>query len=337
MVMMSIGSELFSAAGAVIDRADEVVVVSHRRPDGDAIGSTVAVLSTLKARGRRAWGMLLDPVPVRYQSLVSNGPIEVWDRTFDPARLGKAGAVLVLDTACWKQIDCVEAAIRPVVDRVIVVDHHQTSDNFGAVQIIDPSAAATGLIVYEWFRHLGWTMPPVALTGLFAAVATDTGWFRFSNTDARALAAAGEMVAAGVSPNTCYEGIYWSESPARVALTAHVLSEMTLHEEGRLAIIRIDQEGLRRCGARPSDTEDLINEPMRIGCVAVSMLLYEDTDGRVRVSLRSKGQINVAELAATFGGGGHARAAGLHLRGTLAEASKRMLSVVTGALRGTGG
>jgi phosphoesterase RecJ-like protein len=332
-VSLAIDPELFRTAGRIIDEAGEVMVVSHRRPDGDAIGSTVGVLATLKQRGRRAWGLLLDPVPARYRSLCANGPIEVWSPAFDARRIEQADVVLVLDTSCWEQLDAVQDLLRRRTGRMVVVDHHETHNGIGAVHLIDPGAAAAGLILYEWFRYLEWPMPPVALHALFAAIATDTGWFRFSNTDVRALQAAAELVRAGVEPNRCYEAIYWSDTPARLALMAKALQGMTLHENGRLAVMQIDRATIAACGAGPSDTEDLINEPMRIGSVIVSALLVEDSAGRVRVSLRSKGQINVAALAATLGGGGHARAAGIRLDGPMTRACQQMVELLSNAIR----
>jgi len=329
---LSIDPKLFRAAADRIDRANEIVIVSHRRPDGDAIGSTVAILDVLSQRGRRAWGLLLDSVPLRYRGLVANGSIHVWTSTFDPRQIERADAVIVVDAASWEQIDVVRGPLAALADRMIVVDHHETHDGLGAIQLIDSTAAASGLIVYEWFTSLGWPFSIVGLNALFAALATDTGWFRFSNTDARALRAAAEMVQAGVRAHQCYEAISWSEAPARLALTAKALDSLSLHSDQRLAIMRIDQAALAECGASRSDTEDVINEPMRIGSVIVSALLVEEPNGRVRVSLRSKGQVNVAELAASMGGGGHARAAGLHTEGPMSEAYARMIALLSTAV-----
>jgi len=318
----------------LIDRADEVLVVSHRRPDGDAIGSTVAVLATLEGRGNRAWGLLLDPVPMRYRSLIANGriEIEIWSQGFDPGRIDRAGAIVLLDASSWEQLDVVREPLSRAADRLVVVDHHETHDGLSPVELIDPTAAATGLIIYEWFKFLKLDFPPVAREAIFAALATDTGWFRFSNTDARALRAAAELVQMGVEVHRCYEAIYWSESPARLALMAKALAGMTLHLDGRLAVMQIDQACLSECQAGQSDTEDLINEPMRIASVAVSALLVEEPTGRIRVSLRSKRGLNDATVAKLWAGGGHARAAGGHLPGPLEAAYQQVLRLLSEAL-----
>jgi len=325
---LPVDDSLFREAGARIDRVDEVLILSHHRPDGDAIGSTVAARAVLRQRGKRVPAFLLDPVPQRYRKLVGNGPIEVWDPAVHGTHLERAQAVLVLDTASWLQLEAVQDPLRRVEDRVIVVDHHQTQDGLGGLQLIDRTAAATGLLLYEWFCALAWPMPRIAQDGLFAALATDTGWFRFSNADARAMRAAAELVQAGVASHEVYEAIYWSESAARIALTTRALDSLRLYANDRLAVMQLDQACFRDCHAERSDSEDLINEPMRIGSVLVSVFLVEQPDGRVRVSLRSKGQVDVAGLAARWGGGGHARAAGYRADGPMAAANAAIVDIL---------
>lgn len=322
----------FQEAGEKIDAAESVLIVSHRRPDGDAIGSTLAVSEVLRLRGKRVVATLLDPTPLRYLPLTARQPIEEWDQAKHADKIEEFDVVIVLDTASWSQLDLVKDALSRVSDRLIVVDHHQTRDGIGGIHLIDRTAAATGLLVYEWFKILGWSVPRSAMDGLFAAIATDTGWFRFSNADERAFRAASEMVQAGVASHEMYETIYWSESVARVRLMSRALASLEFHSDGRLAVMALDQECFESCGAQPSDSEDLINEPMRIGSVLVSILLIEQPDGQVRMSLRSKGQVNVAEVAAGLGGGGHARAAGAQVPGPVSDARIRMTEVLGEAL-----
>ena len=332
---MPIDDALFRQAADLVDRADDVAIVSHQHPDGDAIGSTVAVRDVLRRRGKRVEAFLLDPVPKRYASLVADDPVEVWDQAAHADLIDRAGCVVVLDTASWSQLEAVEAPLRRVEDRLIVIDHHQTSDEMGGVHLIDSTAAAAGLIVHEWFRSADWPLSRTSREALFAALATDTGWFRFSNADARALSVAAELVEAGVEAYSIYETIYWSESTAKLALTARALSTLTLHLDGRVAVMQLDNGSFQACGADRSDTEDLINEPMRIGSVFVSVLLVEQPDGQVRVGLRSKGQVDVAAVAGSRGGGGHLRAAGARLGGPMADAASEILGLLGGAMGGT--
>jgi phosphoesterase RecJ-like protein len=329
---LSVDTELCEAAGVLLDRAERIAIVSHHRPDGDAIGATEAVRAGLRERGKHVDAYVLDPVPQRYQGLTADDPIDVWSPVKGGEAFRRAGAIVVLDTASWSQLEAVQEQLRRAKDRTVVVDHHQSPEDIGAVQLVDSTAAATGLLVYEWFRALGWFLPPVALRGVFAAIATDTGWFRFSNTDARALRVAADLVADGIESHRLYEAIYWSESASRVALMARALGTLELHQRGRIATMRLDQATFRACGAQASDSEDLINEPMRIGSVWVSCLLIEQPDGSVRVSLRSKGQVDVAAVASGLGGGGHVRAAGLRLPGPTQMALEKILRILRGTL-----
>jgi len=329
---LSVDEGLFRQAGALIDRANDVLILSHHRPDGDAIGSMMAVGATLRRRGKRVGAVSLDPIPQRYAGLVGDEPIELWDPAVHAEQADRADAILVLDTASWSQLEAARDPLLRARGRVVVVDHHQTRDEVGGVSLIDATAAATGLLVYEWFRALDWPLPRVALDGLFAALATDTGWFRFSNTDARAMGVAAELIRAGVEGHRLYEAIYWSDSVARVRLQTRALAGLELHAGGRLAVMRLDQACFEACQASPADSEDLINEPMRIGSVHVSVLLIEPPEGDIRVSLRSKGQVDVAALAGALGGGGHTRAAGLRLPGPMVDAHAKILGILREAL-----
>ncbi len=328
-----IEDRMFELAGGIVDRATNVVVLSHHRPDGDAIGSTLAVHSVLAGRGKRVTSLLLDSIPNRYRQLAEGIDLQAWNGDEHRAVLAETEVIIVLDTSSWPQLEAVTETLRQASERVIVVDHHQTADDVGKVRLIDPTAAAAGLILYEWWRTLGWDIPQAAAEGLFAAIATDTGWFRFSNADARALRAAAELVEAGAEPYRLYESIYWSETRGRIALMARALESMDLHADGRLAVMAISRDDFAACGADPSESEDLINEPMRIGSVIVSVLLVEQPEGPVRVSLRSKGQVNVADVAAGLGGGGHARAAGARMDAPLGRAREEIVRVLERAIK----
>ncbi len=320
----------------MLDAADRIAIVSHHRPDGDAIGSSVALLDALAGRGKTARAFVLDPLPVRYRRLVEGDELVLWDADTHAATLAEADAIVVLDTSSWVQLQAVEAHLKEAADRLIIVDHHVTREQIGRLRLTDPTAAAAGLILHDWLTEIGWSLSPRGRAGLFAAVATDTGWFRFANTDARVLRLAAELTEQGVQPHQLYEDIYWSESVARIALAAHVLAGLDLRCDHRLAIMELSQDAFAQCNAEPSDSENLINEPMRIGSVVVSVLLVEQPDGQVRVSLRSKGRVDVAEVAASLGGGGHTRAAGASLSGPMSDARSKIVEILEPAVTGSG-
>jgi phosphoesterase RecJ-like protein len=212
---------------------------------------------------------------------------------------------------------------------VLVIDHHVTSDGLGDVELSDASAAATGLIVLDLIKHAGWPLTEKMAEALFVAIATDTGWFQFRNTDSRVHRACAEFIDAGAKPTQIYDSLYHNFSHARFKLMAAIFDSLELHLDDTYAAMHVSRQDFERTGAGYSDTENLINECHRIGTVKASALFVELEDGRVRCSLRSRGAIEVDQIAAMFGGGGHKMAAGTYLPGPLENARKLILDEVT--------
>jgi phosphoesterase RecJ-like protein len=181
--------------------------------------------------------------------------------------------------------------------------------------LIDETASATALIIHDWAQAAGWPLDDHARLALYVGLVTDTGWFRFANTDARTLTTAAALVASGVRPAQVFEQVYQNEPAARVRLLAAVMSTLELHHHDRLAVMTITRQAFAQTGASPTDTEDLVNYPLQVATVDVSVLLVEQEDGGTRVSFRSKApsetrpDIDVATVAKDFAGGGHRRAA----------------------------
>ena len=192
------------------------------------------------------------------------------------------------------------------------------------------------MLIYDLFRKAGAPMTRQAAEGIFASIVSDTGWFRFSNTDARTLQAAARLLGRGVHPDELYQTYYMSDKPARSRLLGAVLSQLELHAEDRVAVLCVTPDLLERCGAARSDAEDLVNEPMRIGMVEASVLLSSLDAGVIKVSLRSKRVVNCASLTAELGGGGHERAAGVRIKSDLESVKELILTAVKKQLPSTG-
>jgi phosphoesterase RecJ-like protein len=203
--------------------------------------------------------------------------------------------------------------------------------------LVDSSAAATGLIVLDLMKHAGWAVTERVAEALFVAIATDTGWFQFSNTDSRVYAACAELTDAGAKPTQVYERLYQNFSQGRFRLMLAMLATLELHFDGRFAVQHILLRDFERTGTTYADTENLVNECHRIGTVKASALFVELKDGRVRCSLRSRGAINVSEIAEKFDGGGHKSAAGAYLPGPLENAKQFILDEIAGEFRETAG
>lgn len=306
-----------------------LLIVTHARPDGDALGSMAALARAAQAAGKQARTLVPDGVPPRYEWLFPDGLPAAAGR-FD-ALADEADLIVIVDTCSFEQLDGLEAPLRARRDKIVVIDHHATADDVGAVQWRDTSAAAAGVMVGELIAALDWPVDLATAEALTTAVATDTGWMRYANTDPRCLLALAGWFAAGVRPDKLYKRLYQCDRPERIQLLIRVLQSLELHCGGRLAAMTIRQADFQATGTRPDETENLVNEALRIGSVETAVLLVEMPDA-IRVSLRSRDAVDVAAVAAQFGGGGHTRAAGLRTTGDIDALKHRLLAACSRAL-----
>ncbi len=326
---MRIDRDRFRSVGEMVTGWGRCLLLTHERPDGDALGSVVAMRRMLQGRGVDARVALFDDVPPRYAFVVDGEDLGVWG---DDA--GTLDGVIVMDTCSYNQLSPAAAWLRECGVPIVAMDHHVTRDDLATELLVDESASAACVILYEWSGACEWSLDAKAREALFVGIATDTGWFRHSNTDALTLSIASELVDAGVDASEVYRRLYLSDSAARVRLFARVMSGMELHLEDRLAMLCVMDDDYRACGAIPADTEDLVNEPLKIACVDVSVQLAESSGGIVKMSFRAKGDVNVAEVAAVFGGGGHAKAAGARIAGTMDEVKVKVLRALGSIIQG---
>jgi phosphoesterase RecJ-like protein len=251
------------------------------------------------------------------------------------ALVAESDAVVIVDTCAYAQLEAV-ADWLPHAPRTLVIDHHPTRDPVatrpGDLRLLDESAGAVCVMLLELFRALGVRPDAPTATALLVGVATDTGWFRFPNTDARVLRAAARLVAAGAPLSPVYRYIYEQDSPARLRLAGRMLANLELRAGGRLAVLRLRRSDFAAVGADGTVTEDLVNEAGRLGGTEATVMFTEEPDGRVRVNLRSRLHLDVATLAQQFGGGGHARAAGARVTGAWEEVEARVLAATEHAL-----
>lgn len=341
---MAIVTEDWVRAGRLLASWRRPLIFSHVRPDGDAIGALLAVGRVCRRLGADPAIVMYDEPPVKYCDLIGTEPLIRWP---DPARVAAADGIVVLDTCSWQQLEPAAEFLRRSRLPRIVVDHHKTRDVLAGTEAgglvaseyrIDETASACCLLVYEWLKAMAWPIDIGVAAATFVGIATDTGWFRFSNTDARTMAAAADLIAFGVQPDRWYAALYERATAARLRLEGAMLARIEASEGGKVVWSVLTSEMFATTGAARSETEDLIQTLQRLDGVVVSTLFTEDPDGRVRVSLRSKTpyvcghDVDVAAVAATLGGGGHARAAGVRLDGPMAEAQRRVLAAVRQAL-----
>lgn len=309
---------------------DSLLLVSHDRPDGDALGSMIALARAARARGKQAEMALTDPLPRRYAFLADGEDFLAGDAL--AAAAAAAELIVIVDTCTWGQLEGARSAIEPHMTKAVVIDHHQSNEPICKTRWCDPSAAATGVQVTESLQRLAWPTDMRIGEALLAAICSDTGWLRFSNTDRRALLAAGHWIELGCDPSELYRKLYEDDRPQRLALAARLLSGLTLHHDDRLAVMTLTPADFEQTGAGPDETENLINEAMRIGSVEIAALLTDTGTGQIRVSLRSKRTVDVSALAETFGGGGHARAAGFRSDNPLDQTRDTLVAAAGKAL-----
>jgi bifunctional oligoribonuclease and PAP phosphatase NrnA len=297
-----------------IEQRNKFLLTSHARPDGDAIGSALACCQILRTMGKEAEVVLRDGVPRIYQPLPFAEQVIQTDRVNGAY---EAAIILECDSIQRTRLQGLENSF------LINIDHHMSGRPFAHVNWIDPKAVATAEMVYRLAREAGVKISADIATCLYTAVLTDTGSFMFEGTNEHTFDLARELVLAGADPAHCARNVYFGHSTAKMRLLGAALSN--LHREGALAWISVTQQQMLRCHAREEDCEGLVNYALSMQGVEVALFFRELADGRFRVSLRSKGKVDVATVAERFGGGGHQCASGCALDGPLPVASARII------------
>ena len=296
------------------------VVTSHARPDGDAVGSVLAAVELLRAMGKQADGFLSDGVPYIYRKLPGAGEIRT-----GPVEPGHYDAALVLECGS------LERAELPGLEGLfsVNVDHHATSRHYADVNYIDGRSPAAGELVYRIAQAAGVGVTADMATCLYVALLTDTGSFCFSSTTAETFAFARELVVAGADPAAIAQQVYFSNPAPKMHLLGRALC--SLRCEGPLSWMHVTQADFTESGATAEDCEGLVNWALGIDGIEATAFFRELPDGGYRVSLRSKGGIDVSSIARPFGGGGHVAASGLDLEGPFPSARDRVLSALRDA------
>jgi phosphoesterase RecJ-like protein len=302
-----------------IGQHERFVLTSHARPDGDAVGSALACCQILRAMGKQADVVLHDGVPRVYRSL-----------PFADQVVQASHVVGSYDSAIILECDSIHRTrLEGLENRFLIsIDHHVSGRPFAHVNWIDPHAVATAEMVFRLAREASVKFSAEVATCLYTALMTDTGSFMFQGTNENTFALARELVLAGADPAYCARGIYFAHSVAKIRLLGEALRSLTA--EDHLAYAWVTQKQMEQCGAIEEDCEGLVNYVLSIGGVEVAAFFRELPDGRYRVSLRSKGKVDVAQVAEKFGGGGHQCASGCSVNGPLAEAVRQVLSQLRG-------
>src|SRR4051812_37561191 len=307
--------ESIAAILDVIRNGERFLVCSHSRPDGDAVGSMLATGMLLEQMGKRADLVTADRVPSVYRGLPGADAIRTALRVHGPY-----DAVILLECDGLER-----TRLRGLEEFFLVnIDHHATGRPFGHVNWIDRHAASVGEMVYRLVRAAGGTVTPEMASCLYTTVLTDTGGFCYGATRPSTFALAQELTAAGADPVRIAQDIYFSTATSKLLLLGSALSN--LKREGRLAWLWVSHQDMVRTCAAEEDCEGIVNYAICISGVEAAVFLRELPEGRIRLSLRSKGRVNVSAIAARLGGGGHENAAGVTLDGPIGRALDEILA-----------
>ncbi len=313
---------------AILDGGKRFLLFTHVRPDGDACGCLLAMGSALTAMGKEAVLWNEDGIPERYRWLPGSAGVLT-----GPLPEGAFDARIVLDTATAERVGKIRLDPQshpPVIN----LDHHASNNGYGQLAFVDPDRASCGELVLELFKLAAMPLTRDAAQCLFVAISTDTGSFQYPNTTAATFRAAAELLETGLDLGEISRMTYESYPPRRLLLLREVLRSAKFDSGDRIGYFWIDAESYRRSGARPEDTEGVIDHIRAIQPVKVAVLFEELVgEGMVRMSFRSKDpRIDVNRVARQFGGGGHAAAAGARVAGAGAEVEKRVLDALRAAL-----
>jgi len=307
---------------AILSR-QRFVLTSHARPDGDSIGSQLAMAYALEALGKEVRLVNADAAPEHYFEFPGVDRIEI-----TPETTTDADAVIVMECS-----DLTRTGVAGLGDRFLInIDHHAGNRMYGAINWFDESAAACGEMVFDIIKALGVPLSEEIATHIYLAILTDTGSFHHSNITPRTFEICRQTVEAGVNPAIMARRVYDSNSFGKLKLIGALLDQMVLADHGRLAILQMDDAMLEACGCTNNDTEGIINLPLTAREIqAVVFFKTSDVDG-VRVSMRSKYDVDVRMVASEFGGGGHKNAAGFTLPDRLSDIQDRVVQRLTRAV-----
>jgi len=317
----------------LVRKHQRFVLTAHIRPDCDCLGSELALAAVLTHMGKDVQIVNAFAVPPNYRFLDPDGRMKQLGAQVPPDQIEACEVLIVLDTSAWAQLGPMGEVIKTTRLKKVVIDHHVSGDDLGAVMLKDTDAEATGRLVVDACDALGVPMSAQIAVPAYVALATDTGWFRFSSTTYRTLQLAARLVEAGAVPAAIYKDLYENETLARLRLMGRAMGRVQSELDGRLVYTWLEHADFEACGALPSDSEDLINLTLSVGGTQAAVILVEQKTGGFKISFRSRCDLDCARLAEQFGGGGHKKAAGAFLAGTLESARTRTLDAVRAAMK----
>ncbi len=307
---------------AAISQGKKFLITAHVRLDGDALGSELALYLMLKDLGKEAIIYNQDATPSHYQFLPAAEHI-----VHDLEHIEKYDVGFILDCSELERVGKISSDVVKI-KTLINVDHHVSNGGFCKLRLLDAKASSTGELLYRLMRKMHVKMTQDICTNLYTAILTDTGGFRYSSTGQETLRAAGDLVEGGAQPQWISENIYESDPPAKLQLLSRVLETLTLDMQNKTASLVVTRKHLQETGATMEQTDGFIDIPRTVKGIDIAMLYTQMGDKQFKLSLRSKGKVNVEKIARKFGGGGHINAAACRIDGDIEAIKSQVLEAV---------
>ena len=315
------------AALELVRGAQRFLLLGHRSPDGDCAGSQAALASALESLGKQVWILNPDPLPPSLEHLSRARRFGVWRGGDLPAH----DVAVALDFSEFSRCGDLREPVAAAPSRKLVVDHHPVhGEPWWDAAWLDVGASSTGVLVHRIAGALGARLDAAGALGVFTSLVTDTGWFKYSNTDAESLRVASEMVELGVDPSRMYAQVFQRASRERPLGIGRALGHLRYHAGGRLAVVALP--AARDGEAELADGDEVLDLMRAVERVEVALFLRQARGGEIKLSARSKGGVDVNALARRFGGGGHARASGASLSGDLEHCCAQVVEAALEAL-----
>ncbi len=317
---------MFDKIAEVIHSGTTFLITSHVRPDGDALGSELALYHILRDMGKKAVVYNQDVTPAIYAFLPGADEI-----VHSLGAVDRFDAAFVLDCSDISRVGDEQGKVGSI-QKVVNIDHHVSTGTFSKILLTDSQASSTGEMIHRLLRHMGVTITEDIATNIYTAIITDTGSFQYSNTGSATFRAAADLIEKGADCRYIAKNIYETKPAVQIRLMGKVLDTLQLYQGGKVGVISVTQEMLRMEGALPEHTEGLVDMVRSIQGVEVAVCCYELSEKRFKVSLRSKEDTDVSRIAGTLGGGGHKNASACRVEGDLETARERVLDAIAVAI-----
>lgn len=317
-------SILWSQLSEIIERYHRFVISSHINPDGDAIGSAIAMRRLLDEMGKEAVCVFSDEPSYRLESFYGNEELLTGDEAL--AAIGQPDVLIMTDAGHWSRLGAVGEVFQQSSAMKVCIDHHQLEGDFDGLRIVDVESSSASLMIYRFVRFLSHPLSKAVAEPIYLGVMVDTINFHLPNTTPEAHHAAAECLQAGVSPQAVYDEVFGVLPFSRMRLMAQVFENAEVHFDGKVGVLYLTCDMLRETGAKEGDDQGFSDLSRSIEGVSIGVYLRETDDGAIKVSWRCKDNCSVLESARYFGGGGHLRAAGAMIRGSIEEVKHQVLA-----------